>query len=121
MQKRLHNSVSSHKCGSFIVIWTIFLFMLICLLGCAHEPTTTELATNTAHQTIQTIRESLPDQCKTPAVTEQLKTADSAIDTVESACNTRIEVLTQEKLRWKWGFFGLIFMIGFYIAKKIIK
>lgn len=95
--------------------------MLMCLVGCAKKPDATDVAGNTAHDTITVIGETLPAQCKTSAIKKELETAHSAVDTVISTCNTQKELLAEEKARWKWSFIGLVIIIGAYIAKRILK
>lgn len=97
----------------------ISLLVVILLSGCARDANPVETATTNAHNTIAGIRESLPTECKTKAIVQQLATADSAVDVVYSTCEIQKESITQEKIRWKWSFFGLLIVVGAYIAKRL--
>ena len=32
-----------------------------------------------------------------------------------------VEKVESEKLKWKWSVFGLLLIIGLYIARKVVK
>ena len=91
------------------------------LSGCVKHTDPVDTIANTAHQQIVAIRESLPPECKTAAINEQLKAHDGTVESMKAMCDTQKSALNSEKLRWKWSFFALLAAIGLYIARKILK
>ena len=96
------------------------IFLLIILSGCVKNTDPVDTIANTAHQQIVAIRESLPPECKTSAIDEQLKAHDGTVESMKAMCDTQKTALNAEKLRWKWSFFTLLAAIGLYIARKIL-
>lgn len=103
-----------------VLIFTILLVVLL-LCGCAKKADPVDTITDTAHQQIVAIRESLPPECKTAAIDEQLKAHDGTVDSIKAMCDTQKAALNSEKLRWQWAFFALVGGIGLYFARKILK
>ncbi len=99
--------------------FTLLLLFTILLTGCAGQTDPVETVADSAHQTIASIRESLPAECKTKAIEQQLNTADSTVDAVVSTCDMQKEALTQEKIRWQWSFIGLLIVVCAYIIKRL--
>lgn len=110
----------SQKFVKFGMICAVFLFILG-LTGCAKNADPVDTITDTAHQQIVAIRESLPPECKTAAIDEQLKAHDGTVDSIKAMCDTQKAALNSEKLRWQWAFFALVAGIGLYFARKILK
>ena len=115
-----NNVKKSHFLGGICKICAFFLFIL-CLTGCAKKADPVDIITNTAHQQINAIRESLPPECKTAAIDEQLKAVDGTVDSAKATCETQKTALNSEKLRWQWAFFALVAAVGLYIARKIFR
>ena len=101
----------------FCKICAIFAFILCA--GCAKKPDPIDTIATSAHQQIAAIRESLTPECRTAANQKQLDAADATVDAVVAACDTQKEAINQEKLRYKWGFFGLLAVIGLAILAKL--
>lgn len=90
------------------------------LLGCAKQSVTNDIITN-AENSVQTLEKTLTADCKTEGVLSQLYGLKMQINSIRTSCQTEKDIITDEKLRWKWAFFGLLAMIGAYIARKLIK
>lgn len=102
------------------MIGTVVL-LILCLAGCAKQTDALNDAATVAHETIADIGYSLPKECKTEAVNKRLETADTAVDSVVSACESQKATIDQERIRWKWSFFALAIIILFHVGKKVIK
>lgn len=107
-------------CAKILFICIIFMFILCCA-GCAKKTDPVDTIAASAHQQIIAIRESLPPECQTKAIDEQLKAHDSTVESMKAMCDTQKESLNQEKLRYKWAFLGLLALIAVYLGRKIIK
>ena len=103
-----------------IIVAIVFLLVLL-LAGCSKtEPVSNTIADN-AISTVVAVEKALPDGCKTDAVKTQLTVIKSEIRSIASACESEKDVITTEKLKWKFGFWGLVIVIGLYIARKVMK
>lgn len=104
------------------IFWLILLVVLVFMLcGCVKQSDSVETATEAAHQQIVAIKESLPKECQTKAIEKQLKAHDATVETIKTNCDTQKAQITSEKIRWKWSFLALSFLVLAYIAKKILK
>lgn len=106
--------------SKWVLIGTILL-LILCLAGCVKHQDPVEAAANAAHQQIVAIKESLPKECQTAAIEEQLKAHDTTIETIKTNCDIQKAEITQEKIRWKWSFIALSLIILIYCAKKVLK
>lgn len=111
---------TANKIWKAILIGTILILILF-LAGCVKQPDAVETATSAAHQQIVAIKESLPKECQTKAIDEQLKAHDATVETIKTNCDIQKAQITSEKLRWKWSFIGLAIVIAAYIARKVLK
>lgn len=93
--------------------------MICAMAGCARKEDPVASATETAHQQVAAIKEALPKECQTKAVLEKLKSSDTAIDVVASSCELQRTALKEEKLRWEWSFYGLLFLVLFHVGRKV--
>ena len=103
------------KKASEIILVLIGVLLLLCLLGCAKQNTPTNTVADSAKQSISTIVASKP-QCKDVG-----EVCNSQIDSINATCNLELDNLNKDILKWKWSFFGLLVVIGVYVAKKILK
>lgn len=109
-----------YKISRAVLIGTIILLAL-CLMGCVKQPDPVESAASAAHQQIVAIKETLPKECQTIAIEEQLKAHDATVETIVTNCKLKTEKITAEKIRWKWAFGALSIMVLAYIARKVLK
>lgn len=107
--------------SKYVLMWTIIVLLICIMTGCARKPDPVETAANAAHQQIVAIKESLPKECQTKAIDEQLKAHDTTIETIKANCDLDRQRISNEKMRWKWSFFALAFIVLAHIAKKILK
>lgn len=97
------------------------LVLLLLLTGCANSSSVSEsIAENTINE-VNSLEQSLSKECKTDAVMTQLTIIKSQIRTSVQACEMEKDVITQEKLKWKWAFFGLLSVIVVWLIKRVLK
>lgn len=101
--------------------WALIVCLLLLLFGCAKNTDSLDVIGNSAHQQIVAIKESLPKECQTKAIDEQLKAHDATVDSIIANCNTQKQVLDEERIRWKWSFLATVLIIAVYFARKILK
>ena len=100
---------------------SFFLIIFLTCAGCTKHSDPVNVAANVAHQQIIAIRESLPPECQTKSIDEQLKAHDAAIDAIVGSCDLQKEKITAEKLRWQWAFIALCLILGILTIKKVSK
>ena len=101
--------------------WALIVCLLLLLFGCAKNTDSLDVIGNSAHQQIVAIKESLPKECQTKAIDEQLKAHDATVDSIIANCNTQKQVLDEERIRWKWSFLATTLIIVAYFVRKILK
>lgn len=104
-----------------IILYVILALLVLSLVACSSTPPVSETIADNAVNTVVAVGKSLSAECKTEAVTTQLTVVKSEIRSITSACQAEKDVITQEKLRWKWSFWALVLVIAAYVARKIIK
>lgn len=97
------------------------LLILTFLTSCAKQPVASESVANSAQNSLVALENSLTDTCNTPAIKSQINAIKSQIIAIQESCAIEKEVITQEKVKWKWAFMGLAMMILLYILKKVFK
>lgn len=107
--------------SKYVLTWTIIVLLICIMTGCAKENNAVNDAATTAHETISTIKQSLPKECQTKAIDQQLKTADASVDAIVSACELQKEEINQERQKWKWAFFALTMIVAFHIGRKVVR
>ena len=96
------------------------LFLVLFMLSsCGAQSVSHDIAQNAINATTA-LEQSLPAQCATENIKNQINGIKSQIKTISTACETEKRVIEQEKLRWKWSFFALLAAIGLYVARKIL-
>lgn len=101
--------------------FTILLIFTVLLSGCQKEkPAYHEVAQN-GIEVINAIEEGLPAECKSESNKILFNVARKEMRNVEGSCDLAVSKVESEKLRWKWAVFGLLTVIGLYIAKKVLK
>ena len=104
-----------------IIIVAIFFLLILLLAGCSKtEPVSNTIADNAVNAVVA-VEKTLPEECKTEAVKTQLTIVKSEIRNITKACESEKDIITQDKLKWKWSFWGMIVLIGLYIARKVMK
>ena len=93
--------------------WFGYLLLLCCIL-CACSGSTNNVVSDAAKETINTIVANKPT-CKDVGLA-----CNKQIDAITASYEDQKKIITQEKIRWKYSFFGLLLVIGLWIVKRII-
>lgn len=94
----------------------MFLFVLAILIsGCAKEKPASHQVGDAAKESIQTIVAAKPE-CQDVG-----RVCESQIDSIIASCDLESQKITQEKLKYQWGFYGILVVIGLFFAKKVLK
>ena len=120
MKKTPYIESKQHKISK-IVLAVVITLLILCLFGCTKTTPASETIANSAQESLNAVDNTLTPECKTKAIESQITAAKTAIQATLSACDSEKEIITQEKLRWKWAFFATVIMIAAYIAKKVMK
>lgn len=104
-----------------IVLYLILGLLLISLVACSKTPVASDTIADSASSAVAVIGQTLPKECQTAVVQTQLLGVQTQIKAITSACATEKEAITQEKVRWQWAFWGLLAVIGIYVAKRVLK
>lgn len=97
--------------------FAILLTATFLLSGCFHS-TPVDTAVENAHNSVVALEKSLTADCKTESTNAQLKAIKSSINEIKENCMARVQVLEEQKLKWKILFFGALGIIGFAIFRK---
>lgn len=99
----------------------ILILLPFLLCGCTKTPVASDTIADSATSAVAVIGQTLPKECQTAVVQTQLASVQAQIRAITAACTTEKEAITQEKIRWQWAFWGLLVVIGVYIAKRVLK
>ena len=101
--------------------FTILLIFTVLLSGCQKEKPVYHEVVQNGIDVINAIEEGLPAECKSESNAILFNVARKQMSNCESSCDLVVSKVESEKLRWKWAVFGLLTVIGLYIAKKVLK
>lgn len=96
-------------------------FFGFCLCGCQKEKPVYHEVVQNGIDVINAIEQGLPEECKTESNALLFNVARKQLSNCEKACDLAVEKVESEKLKWKWSVFGLLLIIGLYIARKVVK
>lgn len=97
----------------------IIFLMIICLSGCAGK-SPIENITDSALQQLNAIEHSIKPECKSASTDKQMEALRSTIKSQLSTCETKIEQITADKIRWQTISVILIIIIAVYIGRKTL-
>lgn len=90
--------------------WLRFSLIMIILTGCAKQSPTENLV-DTANQTIDTMYNSVPKECKTDTLTDLRNTAKKQVKAIDETCTLQKNEL-QAKIRERnWIIASLVLLI----------
>jgi outer membrane lipoprotein SlyB len=99
----------------------INILFVLCLAGCANTTPASESIANSAQASIDAISQTLTPECKTKAIESQINAAQTAVKATIKACDSEKEIITQEKLRWKYSFLALAIIVLVHVLQKVSK
>lgn len=93
--------------------FTILLIFTILLSGCAKQSPTENLV-DTANQTIDTMYNSVPKECKTDTLTDLRNTAKKQVKAIDETCTLQKNELRAKIRERNWIIFSLVllFLLG---------
>ena len=100
--------------------WFGCFFVLFILSSCATHTASHNIADNTLNATTA-LEKTLPTNCKSEAIIARLDQIKTQIPQIIKTCEQEKQVIEQEKIRWKWSCLGLLFVVGVFILKKVVK
>ena len=93
----------------------------VALAGCAKNAPVSETITENAITATTALEQTLTEECKTDAIKTQLTVVKTQIRAINNACIAEKQTITREKRKWQMAFWGLLTLIGLYIARKVLK
>lgn len=106
---------------SEIIIVAIFFLWILLLAGCSKTQPVSETIADNAINATTGLEQSLPVECKTDAIMTQIMVIKTQIRTITNACKTEKDVIEQKKRYYQWAFYGVLGLIGLFLAKKVLK
>lgn len=98
-----------------------WLVVILLLCGCSRDVPVSETIAENAINALNAIEQGLSVECKTDSVITNFVIAKGEVRNVRKACELEKEKINQERLKWMWGFWGLLIAVGGYIIRKILK
>lgn len=96
------------------------LLLALCILSSCGTSTTNHDAIGVVHNSVNTLEQSLPKECKTKVIQSQIDGLHQQLKVAESSCNDAIRQEKSNTIKWKTAFFGLLLVIGVWAARKFI-
>lgn len=104
-----------------ILIVAIFFLLILLLAGCSKTQPVSDTIADNAITATTALEQQLPAECKTSGITTQFEVIKTEIRAAKNACQAEKDIITHDKLKWKYGFWALVAIIGIYIARKVMK
>lgn len=101
--------------------FTILLISTFLISACSRATPVSDEIANGAIDATNGLEQQLPHECKTSTITTQLAVIKTQIRAITNACQTEKDVITEQKRKYQWAFFGLLAVVGMFIIKKVLK
>lgn len=92
--------------------------MLLILSGCTN-PQPTESIINSTQGQITAIETSLPSECKTPAILEQINALKAQLSNIPAICKSELATEKEKTKKWTLATFALIGIIIMILWNKL--
>lgn len=92
--------------------------MLLILSGCTN-PQPTESIINSTQEQITAIETSLPAECKTPAILEQINALKAQLSNIPTICKSELATEKEKTKKWTLATFALIGIIILILWNKL--
>lgn len=99
----------------------IKLLPCVLLLACTKEPTVIDTQYNSIQNQIDAVKESLPEECMTPAVQSQFSAIESQLSAQRTTCESAVEAEKANAKLWELLTYTLAFLLGYTLIKRILK
>ena len=103
------------------ILFIVLVLLVLSLCACNRQQPVSETISDNAVTATTALEQSLPKECKTDAILTQFTVIKTEIRNAKNACVIEKDTITQEKRKWQWAFWGLVVLIGAYIARKVLK
>lgn len=116
------NVKKSHNFVFFGVKWAILLFIMGCILlmgGCAHKTPVETIADNATAQVVA-LEKTLPDECKTEAISAQIAAIKDVIAGAPAACEMQIKPIRTERNALAIALMAIIALVLARFVKRVV-
>lgn len=96
----------------------IKIFPCVLLLACAKKPTVVDTQYNSIQNQVDAVKESLPEECMTPAVRSQFIAIETQLTAQREACNAAVDAEKKQKEYWTLTTYMLAALIIFLSIKR---
>ena len=115
-QKSVYNVKKSHILGNFVLIWTIFLFILM-LGGCAK--TAPETATDALLTEIGAVEQQIKKECPQAKIDKEMDALRASAQSQLKTCEAQIATIEAQRNTWIVVSSGLVLvMIAYFLGKR---
>ena len=101
--------------------WALIVCLLLLLFGCASTKPASESIANSAQESLNALNNTITPECRTNAIESQINAIKSSVNAIVTACDSEKEIITVEKLRWKWAFLTLLAIVLVHVLRKVLK
>lgn len=98
----------------------LLLLLSLILCSCTTHTVSHDIADDTINAATA-LESSLSANCKTEAINARLSQIKTQIPQIIKACESEKQAIEQEKIRWKWSFLGLLFVVSVFVARRVVK
>lgn len=97
--------------------FTILLIFTVLLSGC-YRKTAVEHSFDDVQQAVNTVKETLPEECKTEVVLAKINEVETKKQVAQSICEEKIKSV---QIKYERSLFALIFIISVFFLRFFIK
>ena len=118
MKKTPYLRSKQRHLSKFVLIWTIFLFILM-LCGCAK--TAPETATDALLTEIGAVEQQIKKECPQAIIDKQMDALRASAQAQLKTCESRIETVQAQRNSWAVVSVGLVLvMLAYFFGKRRI-
>lgn len=98
---------------------TIAIFLLILpLCGCQRK-TPVQAIVDSATAQVVALEKTLPPECKTESIQEQMNNIKFEIGRAPAACEVMVDKVRAQRNSWALGFFAAVGVLAFLIIRRL--
>lgn len=111
-------SKQSHL-GKFVLMWTIFLFIL--MLGACTKTTPIDAIVGAANDALTEVKDTLSPQCQTKEVFGKIDKVQALINTAPKTCELQVQNMRLQRNSYALGFFSMIVLAILVFVRRIAR
>ena len=115
MKKTPYLRSKQRHLSKFVLIWTVFLFILM-LCGCAK--TAPEAAADAALSQVGAVEQQIKKECPQAKIDKDMDALRATIKSQLSSCEAQIAKVEADKAKWQIACFAMLVLIGAWFVKK---